>query len=84
MPGTRKAGHSLVTRRTPEDNGEATYSTADHTLIIGREGTESAGARTAAAVDARARRRAAHDDQCAPKIGAVSAAKGWAAVASRK
>ena len=50
-------------------------------LLTGHEGAESVGARKAAAVDARARHRAEVEEQYAPKIDTMLAAKDYAAAA---
>ena len=64
-----KANGYLATRITLTEMGKDIKEAEAQALITGHEGAESVGAREAAAVDARARRRAEVEEQCASKIG---------------
>ena len=77
-----KANGCLATCRTLKDMDKEIKEAEAQALITGHEGAESVGAREAAAVDARARRRAEVEEQYAPKIGTVLAAKDYAAADS--
>ena len=81
MPDMCKVNGYLATCRTPKDMVSEIKEAEAQALITGHEGAESVGAREAAAVDARARRRAEVEVQCKSTIDSVVAAKGYAVAA---
>ena len=71
MSDNHKVNGCLAMRRVSHDTGKTTTQAGAHALVTCNTGATPVGTREAAAAEARARRRAGHEAQFVPKVGAV-------------